>query len=105
MQPRGADGLTKMRSQRSSRRMSTMHAVRAHTRGGPEQLLYEEVARPEPGPDEVLVAVKAASMTPHELSWPGTWTYSSDGSGPERTLIIPSHEFSGAVAASGAAVQ
>jgi NADPH:quinone reductase-like Zn-dependent oxidoreductase len=85
--------------------MSTMHAVRAHNRGGPEQLVYEEVRRPEPGPGEVLVAVKAASMTPHELSWPGTWTYSSDGSGPERTPIIPSHEFSGVVAAFGAGVE
>ncbi|MEH1095498.1 NADP-dependent oxidoreductase [Micromonospora sp. CPCC 205739] len=85
--------------------MSTMHAVRAHARGGPEQLVYEEVPRPEPGPGEVLVAVKAASMTPHELTWPATWTHSMDGSGPERTPIIPSHEFSGVVAASGAGVE
>jgi NADPH:quinone reductase-like Zn-dependent oxidoreductase len=56
--------------------MSTMHAVRAHTRGGPEQLVYEEVPRPEPGPGEVLVAVKAASMTPDELSW---WRASPKG--------------------------
>ncbi|WP_200213194.1 NADP-dependent oxidoreductase [Micromonospora coerulea] len=85
--------------------MSTMYAVRAHTRGGPEQLVYEEAPRPEPGPGEVLVAVKAASMTPTELTWPQTWTSSSDGSGPERTPIIPSHEFSGVVAASGAGVE
>jgi NADPH:quinone reductase-like Zn-dependent oxidoreductase len=85
--------------------MSTMHAVRAHTRGGPEQLVYEEAPRPEPGPGEVLVAVKAASMTPHELTWSATWTHSSDGTGPERTPIIPSHEFSGVVAASGAGVE
>ncbi len=84
--------------------MNTMHAVRAHTRGGPEQLVYEEAPRPEPGPGEVLVAVKAASMTPHELTWSETWTHSSDGSGPERTPIIPSHEFSGVVAAAGAGV-
>ncbi|MFC8617159.1 NADP-dependent oxidoreductase [Micromonospora purpureochromogenes] len=85
--------------------MSTMHAVRAHRRGGPEQLVYEEAPRPEPGPGEVLVAVKAASMTPHELTWPETWTHSSDGTGPERTPIIPSHEFSGVVAACGAGVE
>jgi NADPH:quinone reductase-like Zn-dependent oxidoreductase len=85
--------------------MSTMHAVRAHTRGGPEQLVYEEAPRPEPGPGEVLVAVKAASMTPHELTWGATWTHSSDGTGPERTPIIPSHEFSGVVAARGAGVE
>lgn len=85
--------------------MSTMHAVRAHTRGGPEQLVYEEVPRPEPGPGEVLVAVKAASMTPGELTWPETWTHTSDGTGPERTPVIPSHEFSGVVAARGAGVE
>ncbi|MEH0983289.1 NADP-dependent oxidoreductase [Micromonospora sp. CPCC 205556] len=85
--------------------MSTMRAVRAHTRGGPEQLVYEEVPRPEPAPDEVLVAVKAASMTPKELTWPATWTYSMDGTGPERTPSIPSHEFSGIVAACGAGVE
>ncbi|MFC3500168.1 NADP-dependent oxidoreductase [Micromonospora krabiensis] len=81
--------------------MSTMRAVRAHARGGPEQLSYEEAPRPEPGPDEVLVAVKAASMTPHELTWPATWTTALDGSGPERIPIIPSHEFSGVVGAVG----
>ncbi|MEU8074935.1 NADP-dependent oxidoreductase [Catellatospora citrea] len=84
--------------------MSTMFAVRAHARGGPEQLVYEQAPRPEPGPGEVLVAVKAASMTPQELTWPETWTYTSDGSGPERTPIIPSHEFSGVVAATGPGV-
>ncbi|GAA2398833.1 quinone oxidoreductase [Catellatospora methionotrophica] len=84
--------------------MSTMFAVRAHTRGGPEQLVYEQAPRPEPGPGEVLVAVKAASMTADELSWPETWTYTPDGSGPERTPVIPSHEFSGVVAAIGAGV-
>ncbi len=85
--------------------MRMMHAVRAHARGGPEQLVYEEAPRPEPGPGEALVAVKAASITPHELTWPATWTDSIDGTGPERTPIIPSHEFSGVVVASGAGVE
>ncbi|GIG00798.1 quinone oxidoreductase [Catellatospora citrea] len=84
--------------------MGTMFAVRAHARGGPEQLVYEQAPRPEPGPGEVLVAVKAASMTPQELTWPETWTYTPDGSGPERTPVIPSHEFSGVVAATGPGV-
>ncbi|MEV0717797.1 NADP-dependent oxidoreductase [Asanoa sp. NPDC050611] len=78
--------------------MATMQAVRAHTRGGPEQLVLETAPRPEPGPGEVLVAVQAASITPQELTWDQTWTYRSDGTGPERTPIIPSHEFSGVVA-------
>ncbi|GAA1852110.1 NADP-dependent oxidoreductase [Asanoa iriomotensis] len=81
-----------------------MQAVRAHARGGPEQLVYESAPRPEPGPGEVLVAVKSASITPQELTWAETWTYRSDGTGPERTPVIPSHEFSGVVAGGALAV-
>ncbi|MGW5422146.1 NADP-dependent oxidoreductase [Streptomyces sp. NPDC003943] len=43
---------------------ATMHAVRLHAFGEPEELLYEEVARPEPGPGEVLVRVHAAGVNP-----------------------------------------
>ncbi|MFI9213607.1 NADP-dependent oxidoreductase [Streptomyces sp. NPDC053253] len=43
---------------------ATMRAVRLHAFGGPEQLVYEEVARPEPGPGEVLVRVHAAGVNP-----------------------------------------
>ncbi|WP_328519687.1 zinc-binding dehydrogenase [Kribbella sp. NBC_00359] len=73
-------------------RRTSMYAVRAHARGGPEQLVYEEAPRPDPSAGEVLVAVKAASITPDELTW------------PERTPFIPSHEFSGVIAALGAGV-
>jgi len=41
-----------------------MHAARYHEAGGPEVLGLEDVERPEPGPGEVLVAVKAASVNP-----------------------------------------
>jgi NADPH2:quinone reductase len=37
-------------------------AVRIHEDGGPEVLRYEDVKDPEPGPDEVLVALRAASL-------------------------------------------
>ncbi|MGP8296543.1 NADP-dependent oxidoreductase [Streptomyces inhibens] len=84
--------------------MSTMHAVRAHTRGGPEQLVYEDSWRPEPGRGEALVAVRAASITAGELTWPATWTDSLDGSGRDRTPTIPSHEMSGVVAGLGPGV-
>ncbi|MFH8842041.1 NADP-dependent oxidoreductase [Streptomyces sp. NPDC017868] len=43
---------------------ATMRAVRLHAFGEPEQLVYEEVARPEPGPGEVLVRVCAAGVNP-----------------------------------------
>jgi NADPH:quinone reductase-like Zn-dependent oxidoreductase len=44
--------------------MATMKAVRIHSFGGPEVLVYEDVPRPEPGPDELLVRVHAASVNP-----------------------------------------
>src|SRR4051794_34262241 len=42
----------------------TMKAFRIHTFGGPEVLAYEDVARPEPAPDEILVRVHAAAVNP-----------------------------------------
>ncbi|MFR9797987.1 NADP-dependent oxidoreductase [Streptomyces sp. MS06] len=81
--------------------MTAMRAVRAHERGGPEQLVYESAPRPEPGPGEALVSVHAASVTRGELAWDATWTDSFDGTGADRTPTIPSHEVSGVVAALG----
>jgi NADPH:quinone reductase-like Zn-dependent oxidoreductase len=81
--------------------MDTMMALRAHKQGGPEQLVYEQAPVPEPGPGEVLVAVRAAAITFAELTWPDTWT-GRDGAG--RTPVIPSHEVSGIVAARGEGV-
>ncbi|MCD2462602.1 NADP-dependent oxidoreductase [Streptomyces sp. MBT42] len=43
---------------------ATMRAVRVHAFGDPEQLMYEEVPRPVPGPGEVLVRVHAAGVNP-----------------------------------------
>ena len=37
----------------------TMMALRAHARGGPEQLVYEQAPAPRPRPGEALVAVSA----------------------------------------------
>ncbi|MCF3962504.1 NADP-dependent oxidoreductase [Streptomyces fuscigenes] len=85
--------------------METMRAVRAHERGGPEKLRPETARRPEPGPGEILVAVVAASVTAGELTWPASWTDSADGSGRDRTPVIPSHEVSGTVAALGPGVR
>ena len=41
-----------------------MRAVRYHEFGGPEVLQIDEVDRPEPGDNQVLVAVEAASVNP-----------------------------------------
>lgn len=43
--------------------MGTMMALRAHARGGPEQLVYEQVPAPSAGPGEVLNAVHAAAIS------------------------------------------
>src|SRR5436189_6004810 len=42
----------------------TMKAVVVHEYGGPEVLKYEEVPRPEPKEDQILVRVMAAGVNP-----------------------------------------
>lgn len=74
-----------------------MQAVRAHTRGGPEQLRWETAPVPVPAAGEVLVAVRAAAITYDELTWDESWTRD----GVDRTPVIPSHEVSGTVAELG----
>ena len=74
--------------------MTTMRAVRAHARGGAEQLRFEDVPRPDPRAGEALIRVHAAGITPTELEWAETWV---DRQGHDRTPMIPSHEFSGVV--------
>jgi NADPH:quinone reductase-like Zn-dependent oxidoreductase len=73
-----------------------MMALRAHARGGPEKLVYEQAPVPVPGPGEALVAVHAAAITFAELTWDLSWTTRD---GRDRTPVIPSHEMSGTVAA------
>ena len=76
-----------------------MTALRAHRRGGPEQLSVDRVPRPESTSSSVLVKVRAAAITFNELLWDETW--SRDGQ--DRTPIIPSHEWSGVVEEANAA--
>ncbi len=45
-----------------------MKAIRLHQPGGPEQLRFEEVTTPAPGPGEVLVQLKAAALN-HRDVW------------------------------------
>jgi NADPH:quinone reductase-like Zn-dependent oxidoreductase len=78
--------------------LNTMKAVRAHKRGGPEVLRYEDAPVPEVGAGEVLVEVHAAAVTPGELGWDETWQ-STDGT--DRTPVVPSHEFSGVISQAG----
>ncbi len=77
---------------------ATMMALRAHARGGAEQLVYEPAPAPAPGPGEALVAVHAAAITFAELGWDLSWTTRD---GRDRTPVIPAHEVSGTVTALG----
>jgi NADPH:quinone reductase-like Zn-dependent oxidoreductase len=73
---------------------TTMRAVVLRAAGGPEQLVYEQVATPAPGPGEALVRVHGAALTRDELEWP-----------VDRLPAIPSYELSGVVAALGPGVE
>ena len=75
--------------------VDTMKAIRAHTRGGPQNLVYESAPSPIAGTGDVVVEVRAASYTRGELAWPSTWI---DRSGHDRIPTVPCHEVSGIVA-------
>lgn len=77
--------------------METMHALRAHRRGGAEVLEYENAPRPRIGDTDVLVRVRTAGITFAELSWDATW----ERDGAPRTPTVPAHEMAGTVAAAG----
>jgi len=69
-----------------------MKAIQAHDYGGPEVLILEQVPRPEPNADQVLIQLKAAGVNPADwkyqagffkqfmpLTFP--WTPGLEGSG------------------------
>jgi NADPH:quinone reductase-like Zn-dependent oxidoreductase len=74
--------------------MNTMKAIRIHSRGGPETLVYEEAPVPALQPGDVLVRVHAAGISPAEFTW-HIW---ETPDGRSRLPFIPSHEVSGVVA-------
>ncbi|HZE28693.1 MAG TPA: zinc-binding dehydrogenase [Gaiellaceae bacterium] len=81
-----------------------MKAIRIHEDGGPEVLRYEEAPNPEPGPGEVLVRLRAASLNHLDLwirkglpSVPKPRILGADGAGfredtGERVVINPGLE-------------
>jgi NADPH:quinone reductase-like Zn-dependent oxidoreductase len=61
-------------------------------------LVEENVPKPQAGPDELLIQVYAAGVTPTELSWyPTSHTKTHE----KRSLAVPGHEFSGVIDAIG----
>ncbi len=71
-----------------------MKAIRLHTQGGPEQVIYEDAPNPQLLEGDALVRVLAVSTTRGELDWPPTY---NDEKGKPRTPSIPGHEFCGIV--------
>jgi len=72
-----------------------MRAVRYHEHGGPEVLQVEEIDRPEPNADEVLVAIRAAGVNPVD-------TYFREGSyQPYALPMIPGSDYAGEVVSVG----
>jgi NADPH:quinone reductase-like Zn-dependent oxidoreductase len=79
-----------------------MKAIRIHEDGGPEVLRFEDAPDPEPGPDEVLVELRAASLNHLDLwirsgrpSVPKPRILGADGAGiadGQRVLINPGIE-------------
>jgi NADPH2:quinone reductase len=79
-----------------------MKAIRIHKFGPTAEVLqYEEVAIPEPGLNELLIKVEAASLNRADLALTkGTYRIA-----PEELPVIPGREFAGTVAKFGAGVQ
>lgn len=75
----------------------TMKAVQIHANGGPEVLQYEDVPRPEPQANQILVRVNAAGVNP--VDW-------KIREGIVRTTLptIMGFDFSGVVESVGSAV-
>ena len=86
-----------------------MKAIRIHEEGGPEVLRYEDVPDPVPGPDEVLVELRAASLNRLDLwlrkglpSVPKPRILGADGAGviagtEDRVVINPGLSHNGRV--------
>lgn len=73
-----------------------MRAIVARDRAaGARGLSMVDLPYPHAAENDVVVRVHAASFTPGELDWPGTWL---DRAGRDRTPTVPGHEVSGDVA-------
>jgi acryloyl-coenzyme A reductase len=76
-----------------------MRAVVLHKNGGPEELRFETVPDPRPGPEDCIVRVRAASVCGRDL-------IDRRGGVPmKRFPTILGHEFAGEIVAVGSAVR
>jgi len=81
--------------------MESMKAVRIHQYGGPEQLKFEDVPRPQPGTGEVLIRVRAAGVNP--IDWKLRAGYLKNYM-PVPMPFIPGIDVAGVVEAAGPGV-
>jgi NADPH:quinone reductase len=80
-------------------KQTAMKAIRVHTFGGPEVLQLEQVPDPVPGPNQVLIRVRAIGVNPVE-------TYLRSGSNPKLPLpYTPGTDAAGEIIGLGAAVR
>lgn len=75
----------------------TMKAVQIHAFGGPDVLRFEDVARPDPKPDQVFVRIRAAGVNPVD------WKL-REGLLPVPLPMIMGIDFSGVIESIGKAV-
>jgi NADPH:quinone reductase-like Zn-dependent oxidoreductase len=80
--------------------VETMKAVRIHSFGGPQALNVEELPRPQPAEDELLVQVKAASINPIDYK-----IRSGQYAKPEQLPMTLGRDVSGKVALCGTQVR
>lgn len=80
--------------------MDTMKAIRLNSYGGPELLKYEDVAKPQPQENEVLVRIHAASVNPID------WMMESGQYEPLRPQLpfTPGWDFAGTIEGVGSKV-
>src|SRR5512140_3028888 len=84
---------------KEGRTQSTMMAWRVHRFGPTEVMTFERVARPEPGPGEVLVKVEAARVGP----WDG-WIRAGKSALPQPLPLTLGSDLSGEIVALGPGV-
>lgn len=79
----------------------TMKAVAMHSFGGPEVLKYEDVPRPEPKEDQILIRVVAASLNPVDAAVRQGYVKPLTG---EKFPLITGYDVAGVVEKAGAKV-
>lgn len=82
--------------------MESMKAVRIHQYGGQDTLQYEDAPRPEPGEDDVLIRVHAASVNPVDVLVRAGYMADLLSITPP---LIPGFDVSGTIATAGSQVK